>query len=113
MKKFILIPLVVGVLMSIVIVDTMADPSDVFSINPMNNQQIRADIHSSYNHSNKSEITSPRNSKGGNSSALLSMSLIGLTLVGLAGFREGKNKRELDQLVAYDAKMRQPYELND
>ena len=113
MKKFILIPLVVGVLMSIVIVDTMADPSDVFSINPTDNQQITADIHSSYNHSNKNEIRSARNSKGGNSSALLSMSLIGLTLVGLAGFREGKNKRELDQLVACDAKTRQPYELND
>jgi hypothetical protein len=102
MNKFIKISLIVGVLISIVIVDTMADPSAIFSIDPMGEQQIAADINSGYHPLTKNDATPTINSKGGNFSALLSMSMIGLTLVGLANFRLGRQKRKLDSQIAHN-----------
>ena len=96
MKKLITISLIVGVLICTGVANTIAEPSDIFSVNPMDNQQISAEIDVAYNPLNKNERTQAADTKGSNTSALLSMSMIGLMLVGLAGFRGGRNKRKLD-----------------
>ncbi len=95
MKKLILISLVVGTLIGIVIVDTMADPSAIALIDPDSSQQIAADPHSAYKPLDKANGLSSMNSRSSNISELLSLSMIGLTLVGLASFRGGRHKREL------------------
>jgi hypothetical protein len=95
MKRLILIFLVVGTLIGIVIVDTMADPSAVALIDPDSSQQIAADTYSAYNPLDKANGFSSMNSRSSNISELLSLSMIGLTLVGLASFRGGRHKREL------------------
>ena len=93
MKKLILIALIAGALIGVVIVDTMADPSAIALVTPNSQQQIAQDANSVYNPLDKAGSLSTMNSRGSNISELLSMSMIGLTLVGLASFRVGRHKR--------------------
>jgi hypothetical protein len=88
-----LISLIVGALISIVIVDTMADPSAVALVDPDSSQQIAKDTNSVYNPLDKANGFSSMNSRSSNISVLLSLSMIGLTLVGLASFRGGRHSK--------------------
>jgi hypothetical protein len=93
MKKLILIALVVIAIIGVVIVDTMAGPSDSSLINSDSEQQIAAETNSAYNPLDNTNDFSEMNSKGASTTELLSISMIGLTLVGLAGFKEGRHTR--------------------
>lgn len=93
MKKFVYIALMASILVSAVIVDTMADPSSIVSLNFSNRQEINLDHYHANNIFNNSNNDIRMESTGGNGSPLMGMLMIGLTLVGLASTREDINKR--------------------
>ena len=96
MKKIIKIALIAAALLSIVIVDTMANPSAVASYNLNNPQHIGVYTNVANTLSEANDV-SISNSRVGNSASLLSMLMIGLTLVGLASFRENKQNQRPDR----------------
>lgn len=96
MKKFLSIAVITGVLLSVVIVDTMANFSGIPTANLNIDQQITLDKNSVVNTSDKNDNGTNTVSRGGNRTAMLSMLMVGLTLVGLASFREGNKEKRTD-----------------
>jgi hypothetical protein len=96
MKRYFAIALITGVLLSVVIVDSMANFSIIPTADLNIDQKISLDQNSVLNPSGQLDdgtIVNPVSGVG-NSTAMLSMLMVGLTLVGLAKFREKVEKRE-------------------
>jgi hypothetical protein len=77
-----------GILLGVVIVDTMADYSRITPAERQNNQQIGHVPNHAFNASDREGDEPILNSNDNKGSALRNMLMIGLTLVGLASFRE-------------------------
>jgi hypothetical protein len=93
MKKLIYIALMASILVSAVIVDTMADPSSLVSFDFSNRQEISLDQYHAKSIFSNSQSDIRMESTGGGGSSMIGLLMIGLALVGLASTREGNNKR--------------------
>lgn len=95
MKKYINIILLLILMMALfstIIVDIMADPLVTASRSTPINQGISYDQKIMINSFEMDDASSSHYKSGSSSTALLSMLLVGLTLVGIAGFKEGSGK---------------------
>jgi hypothetical protein len=99
MKKKIIITSVVALMFCAVIVNTMADSSFLAPFSGVSVQKVSTTSDSGIvDPFHKTKEASITDSKSGNAHTQLSMLMIGLALVGLASFRESKEKKGSDQL---------------
>lgn len=97
MKKKFIIPMVIALLFGVVIVNTMADPSGIVPLKHNTDQVEDSGSISVAVSLDKSNNAPMFKSDGANGTALLSMLMIGLALVGLASIREGNRELGPDQ----------------
>ena len=97
MKKKFIIPMVMALLFGVVIVNTMADPSGIVPQKHRGDQLVSAGSVGLAVSLDKPADASVLNSEGANGTALLSMLMIGLALVGLASIREGNQELGADR----------------